>query len=101
MAIYGQPYIGSYTATHRFQTLDHNPYILHPTPYNRVQGLRLRVSGLGSRVSGLGVTTRKLIGLGCRGDSLEKPPDLDPFFDDLTRSKSAKELKEHLGMRVL
>ena len=25
--------------------------------------------------------------------SLEKPPDLDPFFDELTRAKSAKELK--------
>ena len=33
--------------------------------------------------------------------SLEKPPDLDPFFDGLTRAKSAKELKEHLEMRVL
>ena len=33
--------------------------------------------------------------------SLEKPPDLDPFFDDLTRAKSAKELKEHLETRVL
>ena len=33
--------------------------------------------------------------------SLEKPPDLDPFFDDLARAKSAKELKEHLEMRVL
>ena len=33
--------------------------------------------------------------------SLEKPPDLDPFFDDLTRAKSAKELKEHLEPRVL
>ena len=32
--------------------------------------------------------------------SLEKPPDLDPFFDDLTRAKSAKELKEHLETRV-
>jgi len=34
-------------------------------------------------------------------NSLEKPPDLDPFFDDLTRAKSAKELKEHLETRVL
>ena len=33
--------------------------------------------------------------------SLEKPPDLDPFFDDLTRAKSAKELTEHLETRVL
>ena len=33
--------------------------------------------------------------------SLEKNPDLDPFFDDLTRAKSAKELKEHLKTRVL
>jgi len=33
--------------------------------------------------------------------SLEKPPDLDPFFDDLTRAKSARELKEHLETRVL
>ena len=33
--------------------------------------------------------------------SLEKPPDLDPFFEDLTRAKSAKELKEHLETRVL
>ena len=32
--------------------------------------------------------------------SLEKPPDLDPFFDDLTRAKSAQELKEHLETRV-
>ena len=33
--------------------------------------------------------------------SSEKPPDLDPFFDDFTRAKSAKELKEHLETRVL
>ena len=33
--------------------------------------------------------------------SLEKPPDLDPFFDDLTPAKSAKELNEHLETRVL
>ena len=33
--------------------------------------------------------------------SLEKPLDLDPCFDDLTRAKSAKELKEHLETRVL
>ena len=33
--------------------------------------------------------------------SLEKPPDQDPFFDDLTRAMSAKELKEHLETRVL
>ena len=33
--------------------------------------------------------------------SLEKPPDLDPVFDDLARAKSAKELKEHLETRVL
>ena len=33
--------------------------------------------------------------------SLEKPPDLDPFFDDSTRAKSAKDLKEHLETRVL
>ena len=33
--------------------------------------------------------------------SLKKPPDLDPFFDDLKRAKSAKELKEHLETRVL
>ena len=33
--------------------------------------------------------------------SLEQPPDLDPFFDDLKRAKSAKELKEHLETRVL
>jgi hypothetical protein len=33
--------------------------------------------------------------------SLEKPPDLDPFFDDLTRAKSAKELKEDLETRVV
>ena len=33
--------------------------------------------------------------------SLEKPPDLDPFFDDFTRAKSAKELKGHLETRVL
>ena len=32
---------------------------------------------------------------------LEKHPDLDPFFDDLTRAKSAKELKEHLETRVI
>ena len=36
-----------------------------------------------------------------RRGSLAKPPDLDPFFDDLTRAKSAKELKEHLETRVL
>ena len=33
--------------------------------------------------------------------SLEKTPDLDTFFDDSTRAKSAKELKEHLATRVL
>ena len=33
--------------------------------------------------------------------SLEKLPDLDPFFYYLTRVKSAKELKEHLETRVL
>ena len=33
--------------------------------------------------------------------SLEKPPDLDPFSDDLARAKSAKELEEHLETRVL
>ena len=33
--------------------------------------------------------------------SLENPPDLDPFFDDLTRAKSAKELNVHLKTRVL
>ena len=33
--------------------------------------------------------------------SLEKPPDLDPFFGDLTRAKSAKELKGHLETSVL
>ena len=33
--------------------------------------------------------------------SLEKAPVLDPFFGDLARAKSAKELKEHLGTRVL
>ena len=33
--------------------------------------------------------------------SLEKHPDLEPFFDDLTRAKSAKELKEHLETCVL
>ena len=32
---------------------------------------------------------------------LAGPPDQDPFFDDLTRAKSAKELKEHLETRVL
>ena len=32
---------------------------------------------------------------------LEKAPVLDPFFDDLARAKSAKELKEHLETRVL
>ena len=32
----------------------------------------------------------------CVSSSLEKSPDLDPLFDDLTRAKSAKELKEHL-----
>ena len=36
-----------------------------------------------------------------RPGSLEKPPDLDPFFYDLTRARSAKELKEHLETRVL
>ena len=36
-----------------------------------------------------------------QGMTLQKPPDLDPFFDDLTRAKSAKELNEHLEMRVL
>ena len=35
------------------------------------------------------------------GRSLEKHPDLDPVFDDLTRAKSAKVLKEHLETRVL
>ena len=34
-------------------------------------------------------------------NSSEKPPDLDPFVDDLTRAKSAEELKEHLATRVL
>jgi len=29
-----------------------------------------------------------------RSSSLEKPPDLDPFFYDLACAKSAKELKE-------
>ena len=38
---------------------------------------------------------------GPSGVSLEKPPDLAPFFDDLTRAESAKELKEHLETRVL
>ena len=33
--------------------------------------------------------------------SFEKPPDLDPFLDDLTRAKSATELKEHLETRIL
>ena len=33
--------------------------------------------------------------------SLEKPPDLDPLFNDLARAKSAKELKEHLESRFL
>jgi hypothetical protein len=32
--------------------------------------------------------------------SLEKPPDLDPLFDDLTHAKSAKELKERLETRI-
>ena len=36
-----------------------------------------------------------------RSRSLEKAPDLDPLFDDLTCAKSAKELKEHLETRVL
>ena len=33
--------------------------------------------------------------------SLQKAPVMDPFSDDLTRAKSAKELKEHLETRVL
>ena len=33
--------------------------------------------------------------------SLEKPTNLDPFFDDLACAKSAKEHKEHLETRVL
>ena len=33
--------------------------------------------------------------------SLEKPPDLDPLFYDLTRAKTAKELKKHLETRGL
>ena len=36
-----------------------------------------------------------------RGGSLEKPPDLDLFFADLTRAKSAKEVKEQIETRVL
>ena len=36
-----------------------------------------------------------------RAPSLEKPPDLDPFFDDLTGAKSAKELKERAFQGVL
>jgi len=32
--------------------------------------------------------------------SLEKPPDLDPSLDNLTRAKSAKNLKEYLEMLV-
>ena len=36
-----------------------------------------------------------------RGVSLEKPPALDPFFDDVARAKSAKELEERAFQGVL
>ena len=49
----------------------------------------------------LGIHDRNSVSLGGGASSLEKPPDLDPFFDDLARAKSAKELKEHLETRVL
>ena len=35
-------------------------------------------------------------GTGLLSYSLEKPPDLDPFIDDLTRNKSAKSSKNTL-----